>query len=150
MKKPQATFAIFCLILSFAALWVRQGHSDAPAGQYTIMNGTVYDTKTKLTWQQTLSPMDYSWDDAQAYCAQLDLNGLGWRAPSIKELQTIVDDTIGAPSIDEKAFPGTPVDYFWSSTPLASAPTDAWFVVTAYGGAGHTSKGLSNRVRCVR
>jgi hypothetical protein len=26
------------------------GRASAPAGRYTIANGAVYDTKTKLTW----------------------------------------------------------------------------------------------------
>jgi hypothetical protein len=72
--------------------------ASAPAGRYVVTNGgtgngTVYDTKTKLTWQQTVSSTTYTWADAKTYCAGVgtSLGGTGWRLPTLKELQTIVD-----------------------------------------------------------
>jgi len=74
--------------------------ANAPAGQYVVTasgtgNGTVYDTKSKLTWQQTVSSATYSWVAAKTYCAGVgaSLGGTGWRLPTIKELQSIVDLT---------------------------------------------------------
>ena len=57
-----------------------------------------------------------------------------WRLPTIKELQTIVDDSaMTMPFIDPVAFPMTNVDaqpsVYWSSTPgLDPLWDDAWVV----------------------
>ena len=66
---------------------------DATAGErYTVADGTVFDTRTQLTWQRTFPSERYTWDDATSYCASLALPGAGWRLPSINELLTLVDD----------------------------------------------------------
>src|SRR5438128_5669991 len=83
---------------------VAASRANAPAGRYTIANGTVYDTKTKLTWQQAIVAPPSSWSDAASYCASLALDGTGWRLPSAKELQTIVDESQRSPAIDPTAF----------------------------------------------
>jgi hypothetical protein len=69
----------------------------------------------------------------------------------VKELQTIVDESRKSPSIDPTAFPSTPSDYFWSSSPLAGSSSYAWYVDFSY---GNTSNGVgvsyATNVRCVR
>lgn len=98
--------------------------NDTPPNRYTIQNNTVYDIKTKLTWQQTLAAAgtgsaSYSWADASTYCANLDLNGPGWRLPSVKELSTLILENGNASDIDPTAFPNTPTDGhgpFWASS----------------------------------
>src|SRR5258706_11285535 len=71
----------------------------APAVRYRIANSTVYDTQTKLTWQQAIPKSLYAWADAKTYCSALSLDGSGWRLPSINELQTLVDESTN-PAID--------------------------------------------------
>ena len=40
--------------------------ANAPAGRYTTpASGTVYDTKTKLTWQQAVPTTTYTWGPGQ-------------------------------------------------------------------------------------
>ena len=60
--------------------------SNAPAGHYAVGTGaaagTVYDTKSKLTWQQA-APSMLDWTDAIAYCQALQLEGTGWRLPTM-------------------------------------------------------------------
>jgi len=94
--------------------------SPPPAGRYTISGGTVYDTKTKLTWQQVPSSTTYTASGAGTYCAGLSLAGLHWRLPAIKELATLVD---GTGAIDATSFPSSPS--CWSSTTLVYAGSNA-------------------------
>jgi hypothetical protein len=124
-----------------------------PAGRYTYpATGTVYDTKTKLTWQQTATSVMYAWADAKTYCAGVGatLGGTGWRLPTLKELQTIVDETREAPSIDPTVFPGASADFFWSSSPVAGVPSFAWAVNFHWGASYVYALTSSNAVRCVR
>jgi hypothetical protein len=123
-----------------------------PPGRYTYpAAGTVYDTKTKLTWQQTAPLAMYAWADAKTYCAGVGatLGGTGWRLPTMKELQTIVDERL-VPPIDPTAFPETPRADFWSSSPVAGSPAKAWFVDFVDGYSSYV--GMTNvfYVRCVR
>jgi hypothetical protein len=126
------------------------GRADPPSTCYVVANATVLDTKTTLTWQQTVDAGSYSWTDAQAYCATLALGGVPWRLPSMKELLTIVDFTRADPAIDAMVFPDTPSDYFWSSSPLAGSSSAAWGVNFNKGSAGAGPFDFTGRVRCVR
>ncbi len=109
--------------------------ANAPAGRYVVTNGgtasgTVYDTKTKLTWQQAVPSTTYTWAAAKTYCAGVgaSLGGTGWRLPTCKELQTIVDDSRTYPAIDSNAFPNTQTTVYWSSSQVAGSPSYAWYV----------------------
>jgi hypothetical protein len=142
-------------------------HANAPAGRYTMPTpGVVYDTKTKLTWQQAVP--DSSWftwgsptqpGTAQNYCAGLTLGGGGaWRLPTVSELQTLVDytqtgllvDGGAAPMIDTTFFPNTQPAVFWSATPFAGAEGFAWGVNFTFGNSNGYNTGPANYVRCVR
>jgi hypothetical protein len=132
-----------------------------PAGHYVVTAGSgtgggiVYDTKSNLTWQQTVSSTTYTWVDAKTYCGGVgtSLGGTGWRLPTIKELQSIVDlSQITAPYVDPTAFPSTPSNQFWSSspaTPAAGSSGYAWFVYFNYGYNGYGGVSNTYSVRCV-
>jgi len=148
--RPAPWFVVVAWLAMIPGAW-----ATAPAGRYTISGGTVYDTKTRLTWQQTLSTTTYTWADAQSYCASLPLAGGGWRVPSVKELLTLVDFSVapgsGTATIDATAFPNTPATGFWSSTPVAGSSSNAWGVDFHNGGTD--SYGVGDNyiyVRCVR
>ncbi len=149
-SRRHPTWILFAAVVALGASWAQHGRADAPVGRYTIANGIVTDTKTLLTWQQTISASSYTWSNAQSYCTGLNLNGTGWRVPSMKELQTIVDETKTNPSIDPTAFPSTPVDVFWTSSPLAGSPSNAWYVYFKYGSFNFVVVTDTYRVRCVR
>ncbi len=129
-------------------------HGNAPSGRYTITDGTVYDTKTKLTWQQAVSGKS-CWECAKNYCASL--SG-GWHLPTMKELQTIVDSSRSSPAVDPTAFPSTPADKFWSATQAAEYASTAWpkaWTVDFYSGSTQSFEvalegGYEFYVRCVR
>jgi hypothetical protein len=137
----------------------RSVDAAAPAGHYVVTagsetgNGTVYDTKSKLTWQQTVSSTAYNLADAKTYCAGVgaSLGGTGWRVPTIKELRSIVDFSQTDPAIDPNAFSATPSAEFWSSSPLAGSSSYAWSVGFRYGVASSTVVSFyGGAVRCVR
>lgn len=127
--------------------------APAAPGRYTYpVSGTVYDTKTRLTWQRTVASPQYDWTGAKAYCAGLGstLDGARWRLPTIKELQTIVDETRSHPSIDPTAFPGDPGGAPWSSSPVTGEPSQAWIVNFDNGNTGYDDTSSMTYVRCVR
>ena len=134
--------------------------ANAPAGRYEIVtSGTVYDRKTKLTWQQAVPQTGaYTWGSAstpgtaQSYCATLSVGGGGWRLPTVGELLTLVDYTQpgGSAMIDPTFFADTPPSAFWSSTPVAGAASDAWYVYFLYGYSYVVSVSGTGYVRCVR
>jgi hypothetical protein len=127
----------------------RAAKATAPAGRYVVTGGTVLDVMTKLTWQQIAPSQTFTWAGASTYCHGLNLNGGGWRLPSMRELVTIVDIRQIALMIDGTAFPGTPAQWFWSLTP-ALTPGDAWAVDFYSGGTAHAPASTSYYVRCVR
>jgi hypothetical protein len=128
------------------------GRGDAPRCRYVISNGNVYDTKTRLTWRQGPIPAADTWAASGSFCATMSAEGGGWRLPTVKELTTIVDHTRHDPAIDPQAFPGTPGENFWSSTPLRDLTDTVWQVAFFEGGLfmNGTSASTKARVRCVR
>jgi hypothetical protein len=125
----------------------------APAGHFTVSNGTVYDTRTKLTWVQTPTTATFAWSAAITYCSTLSLNGTGWRLPTVKELNSLVDYSVSSPGplIDATAFPGAPAVLFWSSSAATSTLGSAWIVDFQSGYAQpYGPPSTPNRARCVR
>jgi hypothetical protein len=106
----------------------------------------VSDRLTNLLWQQQLSPTNLTWAEAKTYCTS------GFRLPTVKELSSILDLTvveITKPTIDEVAFPNTPLEGFWTSTPQPSGIA-AWMVDFRGGMSTFATVTQSYRVRCVR
>jgi hypothetical protein len=136
------------------ALVVVDAHASAPTGRYTVNGGTVLDKQTKLVWQRTPSTTTYSLANAKTACAAAGatLGGNGWRVPTIKELQTLIDysQPYTTALIDGTAFPSTGQDNFWSSTPLSGSTSMAWYVSFLYGNAASDVVTTAFYVRCVR
>jgi len=150
-RLTKASAAFLLLMLAAPAPTVR---AAAPVGRYTASGGTVLDTKTKLVWQQPPAAAPMAWAAAKSYCAGLGatLGGSGWRLPTIKELQTLVDVSVATgPTIDPTYFPNTGMGGFWSSTPSTASTTAAW-VLSFNPNAGEGQAGMSGNasVRCVR
>jgi len=131
-------------------------------------NGTVSDPKTGLMWQQKDDGVPRTWDEAKAYCENLELTGQGdWRLPNKEELLSIADYGRVNPAIDMDCFPGTKSSFYWSSSAYTNPhrKTAAWAIAFGYGGIygsisysaekkGWPLKGLYRTsctyVRCVR
>jgi hypothetical protein len=117
-----------------------------PTKRFVAIEGNlVSDTLTNLVWQQQASGTTMTWAAAQTYCPP------GLRLPTLKELRSIVDFTVahpGGPMIDQTAFPNTPSQGFWTSSPYIGSAGNGWAVYFDNGDANYGSGSLS--VRCVR
>jgi len=138
-------------VLALLAGWCSLAHAAAPAGRYTVGTGTVQDNKTKLTWQQVVPSGTYTWAAAKSYCVGLGATlGGTWRLPTVRELVSIVDHSRSQPAIEQTAFPNTPNEGFWSSTPYIGISNYA-FNVSFYTGDSLAADATTPlRVRCVR
>lgn len=103
----------------------------------------VVDAHTNLAWQRTADEARFSFAEAKAYCAELSIDGGGFRLPTKDELLTILDgDAEPAP------FAGR-VDWYWSSTTSDNVDSAAWVV----GIASYTNTNAletKSAVRCVK
>jgi hypothetical protein len=153
MKQDKQTLASVCAGVAVVGLALTSW-AGAPPGRYTVSTDTVLDTVTTLTWQRNAPATTYSWANAGAYCASLNLSGTGWRLPTVKELQSLVDISAYGPAIDTVAFPSTfsstPSTYCWSSSPSAYSSWDAWVVYVSSGATDFSSMTNTGHVRCVR
>ena len=137
-----------------------------PTSVYTIdtANGTVTDTRTGLMWDRCargLSGSSCTTGTAATFTwqAALDATALigsykgysDWRLPNIKELNSLIEVCRSNPAINEFAFPSTPTsEFFWSSSPVLSAPAFAWDVDFDGGYTLGANRNTSERIRLVR
>jgi hypothetical protein len=111
----------------------------------------VIDRLTGLMWQRRPSSTLMTWPKAQQACAELSLAGQrDWRLPSRIELVSLLDTRRTQPSIDVEAFPGTPSDWFWTSSRAADDPNSAWYVYFYFGYPRTDDVTNAFSVRCVR
>jgi hypothetical protein len=125
---------------------------DAPTGggaRYVAAEGGIKDMRTGLTWQVQVDGQLRTWDAAKAHCQGITAAGGGWRLPSMKELQTLVDDSRAEPSIDPM-FPDTPLEPFWSASEVVATPGSAWRVSFIHGYTYDASAMYEYHTRCVR
>lgn len=137
------------VIAAIAAVGIR---TDLQVARYVARDGMVEDREHGLLWQGS-APRDlFTWADALRHCGALGLAGGrgAFRLPSVKELQTLVDETMTDPAMDRAAFSGEPSEFFWSSTPCAHSPGSAWGVNFAVGFTNNFPVADTFRVRCVQ
>lgn len=128
---------------------------------YSEDGSQVTDSSTGLTWKRCAEGMTWSGstctDTAITYTheAALQLGINGWRLPNIKELVSMVDDSRINPAIDPAAFPNTPSNWFWTSSPYVGNSSYAWHVDFDNGNVSNGFRrygvgGDGNYVRLVR
>ncbi|PIE66581.1 MAG: hypothetical protein CSA26_00225 [Desulfobacterales bacterium] len=146
---------------SIGSLYVRavRGGTGSAASYTDNGDGTVTDMATGLMWVQASadtdddgSPDRTSWQEALAWCQNLELAGYtDWRLPNINELSSIVDYAKSAPVINTTFFPDTRSADYWSATTYAGYTSHVWRVdFNGYGGYSAYDKVYSYYVRCVR
>jgi hypothetical protein len=128
--------------------------ADAVAAKpqrYVVAGGIVTDQYTGLAWQQAPAADTLTFIAATDACAHLAVAGVdGWRAPSMNELETLVDRRAAAPVIDAAAFPGAVAGEYWTSQLVAGTAGFAWSVSFATGHSMRVDDGELKPVRCVR
>jgi formylglycine-generating enzyme required for sulfatase activity len=128
--------------------------SPAAATEMRFRNNgdsTVTDLATGLMWQKYQPPAAMNWELALNYAESLSMAGYGdWRLPNVKEMQSLNDEAISNPSVDQSFFPAFASEKCWSSTTQFNATTRAWYLDFAYGIASYELKTASLRVLCVR
>ena len=68
-------------------------------------DGTINDNITGLIWTQSISTFSMTWDQASKYCDTLTIGGYtDWRLPTVKELWSIRDFSMGWPWVDTDYF----------------------------------------------
>jgi hypothetical protein len=125
------------------------GPPPAGGARYLVAADTVQDQRTGLTWQRRSDGQLRTWEAARASCQAPGLGGTGWRLPSMKELQSIVDEARANPAIDP-VFGETPLDPFWTATPVVAAPGSAWRVSFPHGYTYDAAATNEYHARCVR
>jgi uncharacterized protein DUF1566 len=122
-------------------------------------NAAVLDRETGLVWEQAPDFAVRAWSSptppfglaADACISKSIGSRTGWRLPSIHELMSVVDRTLGGLSLP----PGHPFTnvqgvLYWSATTVAMNPAFAWVVDFNGGGATPNVKSTAYRVWCVR
>jgi formylglycine-generating enzyme required for sulfatase activity len=123
--------------------------ADRPINKQNIGASTWIDPDTGLEWQWE-SPGRMNWHDAQSYAQFLSLNGKGgWRLPTARELETLLDRTTYRPVMRQE-IPFRDNLSYWSSTTFGPNKNNAWIVM--FDGAYVLSYYKTNEyyVRCVR
>lgn len=114
----------------------------------------VLDKTTGLIWQRLVDAVKRSREGGLAYCDSLVIEDpvLGTlsdlRLPSRDELETIVLTTTTNPAIDDKAFPDTPSEPFWTATKLNDK--QGLGVDFGTGGTGYQFFTEKFHIRCVQ
>ena len=162
-KLTLATLMALTVTMSHAQTCNPNIARSTPDSRYQLLNsGTeVKDTQTGLIWQRcslgqtwsgtscTGTAATYNWANALQTAKNM---GNYWRVPSIKELDSLVEEACYNAAINETYFPNTASSYYWSSSPLANYYSNyAWIVDFSRGFGNHY--GLKNDnyyVRLVR
>ena len=134
-------------------------------------SAAVLDRETGLVWEKTPepTPISVNWFNAIEHCSVLNTGGrLGWRLPTLPELQSLVDISQSNPALPAghpftgvllvtSSIFGASFHYYWSATTVASDATRARRVSFVSGtSAGPFLKdfnslpGTSMNVWCVR
>ena len=146
-----------CLLLPITSCVLAAPFTVSADGQ------EVTDTKTGLIWRRcaegmtasggicTGTPSTFTHDAALARAStQATATSVAWRLPNVKELSSIADKTRSNPAIDTTAFPATPANLFWSSSPYVGNASYAWVVVFSVGYVSYGYRDSTYYVRLVR
>jgi hypothetical protein len=135
---------------------------ESPTDYKDNGDGTITDNYTKLMWAKCTqgntgkdckggSPSQREWSKARNECDALTLaKKTGWRLPTLKELQSIVDSGAFTPSINKTFFLNTASSPYWTSTAPAQYLSSKFTVLFSDGSVYFKDGGNFAATRCVR
>jgi|GEM_PF-2395459 len=134
-----------CGVLSLLLVFVSAAHAENFVDN---KDGTVFDARSSLMWQQEDDGTERIWDDAVKYCEDLELAGYSdWVLPKIFELEGLID--VGQSPTISPLFSVKP-SYYWSSTESRTSVSSAKYVNFFYGNTYTYSKDNTYYALCVR
>jgi hypothetical protein len=109
---------------------------------FQVTEQGVSDRGTGLNWERQVGVAS-TWQVAHERCVAQQR-----RLPSLRELQSIVDESAHEPAIDAEVFPDTPAQAFWTGSTRGAEP---WTVHFA-DGKTYANRSASEKLvsRCVR
>jgi len=113
---------------------------------------SVIDKSTNIMWQDDKEVTQYleNITFAKLYCEELVLNGyIDWKLPSIKQLQSILDVTQKAPTINQE-FKYSSKNNYWSNTSFVTDEQNYWSVDFKTGITSNAEETNTYNVRCIR
>ncbi len=124
-------------------------YQETPPSYQKHDNQTVSDLHTGLMWVESDADIQRTWEDAIAYCQELDFaDNSDWRLPEKFELESIVDYSRSYPALGPTF--SCQSSFYWSTTPHMPNPAYAWSVFCPDGADHWVHKSNTYNVRCVR
>ena len=115
-------------------------------GIYAVyVNGIVKDTKTGLEWKVG-ADKGTNWDEAQAWVQTLNLDGGGWRMPTMDELEGLYKKGMGSYNMTP-LLKATTAQYLWVWSGEAKGSSGAWFLSFGTGNRNWNSRDNSHATR---
>jgi hypothetical protein len=151
--------ALVAATLSLASLNAQASCPSWPtAERFAISGEEVTDKRTGLIWKRCSEGQIWSGSSCTGTAAIYTHQGAlqhaqaqsGWRLPNVKELASLAEKGCPIPAIDRTAFPGTPNNWYWSSSPYVGNSGGAWVVGFSNGGVGYNFRYDGLHVRLVR
>lgn len=119
-----------------------------PEPRFAKQEGAVRDHLTGLIWTRNAAPVEFplAWNDAHAAVREMNRSrafGSGeWRLPERRELFSLVSHSRCNPALpDGHPFVDVFDGYYWTGTPCARWPKQAWYV---HMGGGRVFKGMKH------
>jgi hypothetical protein len=127
-------------------------------GRFVVLTNwnseAVLDRETGLVWEKSPSRVQQTWQLARLICAQKTLGERkGWRLPTIEELGSLIDPSVGLPGPTLPAghpFTNVLSTLYWSASTDADSPVSAFAGFFDVGSVSTTIKSSLLFVWCVR
>ncbi len=113
--------------------------------------GFSYDANTGCVASGNSNDYNLNWLQAHENAALYPVgSGSFWRVPNAKELQSLIAATCTSRAINAFWFPNAGNGDFWTSTPNAKQPDQAWKINLNTGYSSILNKNVNRRVYLVR
>ena len=104
-------------------------------------NGLVLHRPTQLIWTRCAAGQSWTGSDCSGDANLLDWSAAlqaaaaheqagfdDWRLPNRNELASTIETRCHSPAINGEVFPATPLEWFWTSSPVSGQVDQAWVI----------------------